>query len=117
MKKILLVACAVISVVSAANTWAGGDVGEGKAAVEKFGCAACHGADFNSPIDPSYPKLAGQHQAYLEHALVAFRRGGGVANGRVSAIMNGQAKPLTDKDIANISAYLASLPGNLVTQK
>jgi cytochrome c553 len=115
MKKILLVTA--IAMTFAANVWAGGDINEGKAAVEKFGCAACHGANLNSPIDPSYPKLAGQHQNYLEHALVAYRRGGGVANGRVNAIMNGQAKPLTDKDIANITAYIASLPGSLVIQK
>jgi cytochrome c553 len=115
MKKILLVTA--IAMTFAASAWAGGDINEGKAAVEKFGCAACHGADFNSPIDPSYPKLAGQHQNYLQHALVAYRRGGGVQNGRVNAIMNGQAQPLTDKDIANISTYIASLPGSLVVQK
>lgn len=117
MKKILLTAGTAISLAYAANVWAGGDVNQGKAAVEKFGCAACHGVDFNTPIDPSYPKLAGQHQGYLEHALVAYRRGGGVANGRVNAIMNGQAKPLTDIDIANIAAYLSSLSGNLIVQK
>lgn len=117
MKKILLLAGTAISMACTANVWAGGDVNEGKAAVEKFGCAACHGIDFKSPIDPSYPKLAGQHQEYLEHALVAYRRAGGVANGRVNAIMNGQAKQLTDKDIANITAYVSSLPGSLVLQK
>ena len=100
-----------------ASSFAGGDVNEGKAAVEKFGCAACHGADFNSPIDPAYPKLAGQHQDYLAHALVAYRRGGGVSNGRVNAIMNGQAKPLSDKDIENISTYISSLPSTLVLHK
>ncbi|MET3107555.1 cytochrome c553 [Oxalobacteraceae bacterium GrIS 2.11] len=115
MKKILLAIAMTATVATSA--WAGGDISEGKAAVEKYGCAACHGADLNSPIDPTYPKLAGQHQNYLAHALVAYRRGGGVANGRVNAIMNGQAKPLTDKDIANITAYIASLPGNLVVQK
>jgi len=114
MKKLLLLAASVILM---SNAWAGGNANEGKTAVEKYGCAACHGADFKSPIDPTYPKLAGQHQDYLEHALVAYRRGGGVANGRVNAIMNGQAKPLTDKDIANITAYISSLPGSLVLQK
>jgi cytochrome c553 len=28
--------------------------------------------------------------------------------------MGGQVKPLSDKDIADIAAYLASLPSNLV---
>ena len=29
--------------------------------------------------------------------------------------MTGQVKPLSDKDIADIAAYLASLPATLVT--
>ena len=114
MKKTVLSAALIVSMSSA---WAGGNPGDGKAAVEKFGCAACHGADFKSPIDPSYPKLAGQHQDYLAHALVAYRRGGGVVNGRVNPIMNAQAGLLTDKDIQNITAYISSLPGTLVLQK
>ena len=117
MKKILLIAGSVMTLTFAGSSFAGGDISEGKAAVEKYGCAACHGANFNSPIDPAYPKLAGQHQSYLAHALIAYRRGGGVSNGRVNAIMNGQAKPLTDKDIENITSYVASLPGSLVLQK
>jgi len=118
MKKLLLLAgTAAGAAIFVSNVWAGGDVTEGKAAVDKYGCAACHGVDFKSPIDPTYPKLAGQHQDYLAHALVAYRRGGGVANGRVNAIMNGQAAPLTDKDIQNITAYISGLPGTLVLQK
>ncbi len=29
--------------------------------LKKGNCASCHGENFNKPIDPSYPKLAGQH--------------------------------------------------------
>ncbi|MBK4736950.1 c-type cytochrome [Noviherbaspirillum pedocola] len=93
------------------------DVNAGKSATEKYNCAACHGKDFNTPIDPSYPKLAGQHRDYLEHALVAYQRGGDGPNGRSNAIMGAQAKPLSRQDIANIAAYLNSLPGSLVLRK
>ncbi len=79
-------------------------------------CAACHGADFNKPIDASYPKLAGQHPDYLSHALTAYKRGSG-ANGRNNAIMAGQVAALSDKDIADIAAYLGSLPSTLHTGK
>jgi cytochrome c553 len=113
----LLLAGAALSLAVAANSWAGGDVAAGKAAVEKYGCAACHGADLNSPIDPTYPKLAGQPQDYLAHALVAYQRGADVANGRVNPIMSGQAKALSAKDIENITAYIHSLPGSLVLKK
>eukprot|EP01030_Chromulinospumella_sphaerica_P007980 gene7980-7808_t len=79
-------------------------------------CFACHGKDFNSPIDPTYPKLAGQHKDYLEHALTAYKRGD-AANGRNNAIMGGQVKALSDQDIRDIAAYLHSLPGSLVSRR
>ena len=117
MKKLFLLAGAALSLTVAANSWAGGDINAGKAAVEKYGCVACHGADLNSPIDPTYPRLAGQPETYLKHALVSYQRGADVANGRVNAIMNGQAKALSAKDIENIAAYAHSLPSSLVLKK
>jgi len=113
MKKILACAAVLVSF----NAFAGGNIEAGKAAVTKYSCSACHGADFNSPIDPTYPKLAGQHQDYLEHALIAYQRGANGANGRGNAIMGAQAKPLSHQDIQNIAAYLHSLPGSLVLRK
>ena len=117
MKKILASAMVLFSCAASFDTLAGGNIDAGKALTDKYSCAACHGKDFNSPIDPSYPKLAGQHQDYLAHALTAYRRGGSAANGRSNAIMAGQAKPLSDKDIADVAAYLHSLPGSLVMRK
>jgi cytochrome c553 len=113
MKKILAGAAVLLSF----NAFAGGDIEAGKAAAQKFNCAACHGADFNTPIDPSYPKLAGQHQDYLAHALIAYQRGADGPNGRGNAIMGAQAKPLSHEDIRNLAAYLHSLPGSLVVRK
>lgn len=115
MKKSTLLA-ALLAAVSFSAV-AGGNIDAGKAAAEKFNCAACHGKDFNSPVDPAYPKLAGQHADYLAHALKAYQRGGDAANGRGNAIMGGQAKALSNTDIENIAAYLHSLPGSLVLQK
>jgi cytochrome c553 len=96
---------------------AGGDIAAGKAVAAKYNCAACHGQDYNSPIDPSYPKLAGQYAEYLEHAMIAYQRGGDHINGRSNAIMAAQAKPLSKKEIQDISAYLSSLPGSLVVRR
>lgn len=117
MKKILLVAVSALVLSGSGNVWAGGDVGAGKLAVEQHGCVACHGAGLNAPIDPTYPKLAGQAQSYLQHSLTAYRRVAGASNSRVNAIMNGQAAALTDQDIVNISTYIASLPGTLILKK
>jgi cytochrome c553 len=114
MKK--TIACAALLAIST-GVLAAGDIDKGKAAVEQHACFSCHGKDYNTPIDPSYPKLAGQHQDYIEHALIAYQRGTGGTNGRGNAIMGAQAKPLSKDDIHNIAAYLHSLPGSLVTQK
>jgi cytochrome c553 len=83
------------------------DIAAGRAKHEQA-CAACHGKDANSPIDPSYPKLAGQHRDYLERALLDYRAGG-----RKNAIMAAQAQALSRADITNLSAFYASLPGSL----
>ncbi|HEY5799359.1 MAG TPA: cytochrome c [Burkholderiaceae bacterium] len=114
MKKSVILA--VLAAAFTVNAQAAGNVANGKALADKFKCAACHGADYNSPIDPSYPKLAGQHVTYLEHALVAYKRAD-AGFGRNNPIMTGQAKPLSDRDIKDIAAYLHSLPGTLVLRK
>lgn len=105
---VALVLCSVMSLAHA-----GGDIDSGKALTAKYNCAACHGANFNSPVDPSYPRLAGQHADYIEHALVSYKRGVDGMNGRGNAIMGGMAKPLSHQDMSDIAAYLSSLPGSL----
>ncbi|MCI4566445.1 cytochrome c [Lysobacter sp. CFH 32150] len=71
-------------------------------------CVDCHGADGNKPIDPTYPKLGGQYASYLEHALQAYRKGD-----RENALMAGQAKTLTDQQIADLGAYFSAAPSEL----
>ncbi|MBI1889181.1 MAG: cytochrome c [Burkholderiales bacterium] len=115
MKKIIASMLVAFASTLSFNTFAGGNIEAGKALAQKA-CAACHGADFNTPIDPAYPKLAGQHQDYLEHALIAYKRGDG-PNGRNNAIMTAQATALKAQEIKDIAAYLHSLPGSLVLRK
>lgn len=114
MKKTLLAAALIAASFSA---FAGGNIEAGKAVAEKNNCASCHGKDYNSPIDPGYPKLAGQHKDYLEHAMKAYKRGADGANGRGNAIMVGMAKPLSAQDVKDVAAYLHSLPGSLVVRR
>ena len=42
---------------------AAGDVAAGQA--QAVTCAACHGQDGATAIDPTYPNLAGQNEVYL----------------------------------------------------
>lgn len=86
-----------------------GPVGNAAAGQEKSkSCAACHGATGNETLDPSYPKLAGQHPEYLAKALHDYRSGK-----RNNAIMAGMAAPLSDEDIGDLAAYYASQEGEL----
>jgi cytochrome c553 len=117
MKKILACAVAAFSAGVSFNAVAAGDVAAGKAAADKYNCFACHGKDYNTPIDPGYPKLAGQHRDYLEQSMIGYKRGADGANGRGNAFMGAQVKPLSRQEIRNIAAYLHSLPGSLVLRK
>lgn len=117
MKTILSLTAFSLAVLLPFSAHADKRIEAGKAAVTKFNCAQCHGADFKTPIDPAYPNLAGQHRDYLKHALTAYKRGGEGTNGRANAIMVPEARKLSNQDIENIAAYLSSLPGTLVLRK
>lgn len=83
------------SVASAADLAAG-------AAKAKEVCSACHGVNGNS-VDPSFPRLAGQHPDYLAKALRDYKSGD-----RNNAIMKGFAAALSKQDIENLSAYFSA---------
>ena len=79
----------------------------------KANCASCHGADFSKPIDPSYPKLGGQHADYLFVALKAYKVENNRTVGRGNAIMAGMAKQYTNAELKQLASYLASVEGDL----
>lgn len=108
MKKLALSLTLLFSVAGANQAFAfDGDAkaGKDKAAV----CAACHGADGNSPV-AMYPKIAGQHAHYIEKQLKDFKAGmtSGGKEGRNNAIMGGMAMPLSEQDMKDVAAYFAS---------
>ena len=72
---------------------------------EANSCVGCHGADGNSMIS-SFPKIAGQYEDYIYHALRSYQNGG-----RNNAIMNGIAGTLNDKQMKKLSKYFASQKG------
>ena len=66
-------------------------------------CAMCHGPVGLSVL-PSAPHIAGQPAFYLEEQLRLYRSGK-----RTNEIMSVIAKPLTDAEIENLSAWYASI--------
>lgn len=100
MRRSTAILGATLLTLTTAPVHAAGDAAAGKA--KSPVCIGCHGPDGNS-TNPIWPKLAGQHAAYLVKALKDFRRGT-----RKDPTMNAMAKPLTDADIENLAAYYAS---------
>jgi cytochrome c553 len=103
------------SVVTVADTPAVAPSGDVAALLAKGACASCHGANFNKPIDGTYPKLAGQHADYLYVALKAYQTEANPYLGRSNAIMIGQAKQYKHSELRAIAQYISSLPGELKT--
>ncbi len=86
-----------------------GDVEAGKGL--GYSCLGCHGIEGYRNAYPSYrvPKLGGQKAAYLVIALKGYRDGT-----REHPTMAGQASSLSDKQIDDVAAYLASIGGDTV---
>jgi cytochrome c553 len=78
-------------------------------------CASCHGANYATPIDPSYPKIAGQYADYLYASLKAYQQDKNQYVGRSNPIMMGMARPFTHAELKAMSDYIASLPSDLKT--
>jgi len=105
MRTLLSLAAALLLVHGSAL--AGGDIDAGKA--KSATCAACHGADGNSPTG-AFPIIAGQYEDYLVRAMEDYSNGK-----RKNPIMTGLAAPLSAQDRADLAAYFASQPSSLYT--
>ena len=93
------VCCITLSIVASNSTAVGNaEAGKSRAVV----CSACHGVDGNSN-NPIWPKVAGQHAAYIVKQLKAFKSGE-----RKDPVMASMAAPLSDQDMENVAAYFAS---------
>src|SRR5688572_21187927 len=83
------------------------------ALLTKGNCASCHGVNFSKPIDPSYPKIAGQYADYLYVALKGYQIEGNPHVGRSNPVMTAQVKQFKRGELKAMANYLASLPGEL----
>jgi cytochrome c553 len=83
------------------------------ALLQKGACISCHGDNFNKPIDPSYPKLAGQHKDFLFVALKSYKTENQSTWGRSNGVMGGIAKQFSNAELKAMSAYIASLDGEM----
>ncbi len=100
MKKTAVLLVTVATWFVAANAIAAGDAAAGKS--KSASCGACHGPDGNS-TNPTWPKLAGQHAAYVVKQLKAFKSGE-----RKDPLMSPMAAGLSEKDMQDVAAYYAA---------
>jgi len=100
--------CSVLAAAPAvaADPPAKPDLVKGQTIASKL-CAACHGADGNSPT-PANPKLAGQAAEYLEKQLHNFKAAQGKKPERDNPVMAGMVASLSPSDMRNVAAYYAS---------
>ena len=83
------------------------------ALLQKGACVSCHGDNFAKPIDPSYPKIAGQHADYLFVALKSYKVEKNNNLGRSNAIMAGIAKQFTNAELKALANYIGGVEGDL----
>ena len=108
---------AQLGVVAGAAALPKAPAGSTKAAelVAKGACTSCHGESLNQPVDPGFPKLAGQYRDYLFVALKSYKAEGNPNVGRGNAVMGGVAKQFSHAELKVLAEYLASLPGDVKT--
>ena len=105
----LATALLITTAFFAQPAFAEGDVEAGKQLA--YTCLGCHGIEGYRNAYPSYrvPKLGGQKAAYLVIALNGYRN-----KTREHPTMIGKAASLSDKDIEDVAAYLASIGNETV---
>jgi len=100
MNSIIKKAALALGMVAAAQmAHAAGDASAGQ--TKAAACAACHGADGNSPA-PTFPKIAGLGEKYLLKQMQDIKSGE-----REVPEMIGQLDNMSEQDLADIAAFFA----------
>lgn len=104
MKRIIVL-LAMTTLASGALAAGNADRGAEKA---KQLCAACHGTDGNTPLQPDYPRIAGQYEDYTYIALRDYKSGA-----RKNAIMASQVANLSRQEMQDLAAFYSRQKGSL----
>lgn len=102
MKKTVIAAAAITLAGAFGSAVAAGDPAAGKA---KYAiCVGCHGPTGAGNEALKYPKLSGRDAAFVAENLRAFKSGA-----RDNATMKAMTAGLTEADMDNLAAYVATL--------
>jgi cytochrome c len=70
-------------------------------------CVACHGKDGKTPLQPVYPKIAGQNQAYTLQQMKDIKSG--ARNNGQTGAMKGVMGLVSDDEMQALSEYIATM--------
>lgn len=104
MKQVYGVVLGIGLAALSTSALADGDIAAGKN--RSASCVACHGMAGKVSV-PMYPNLAGQNELYLEYSMQAYKKG--ERSGGQAEVMKAYVAGLSDRDIADLAAYYASL--------
>jgi cytochrome c553 len=80
---------------------------DSKALYEEKGCPACHGEDAKTPLQPGFPRLAGQNADYAFNQMKDIKSG--ARAGGSSEAMKPLLDAVSEADMRQLADYLASL--------
>ena len=103
LKKILMTTLAAGACLAAANAQAE----DGATLYMTKTCVACHGAEGKKPLQPNYPKLAGQNADYALQQMKDIASGD--RNNGQTAAMKGVMHLVSEDEMKAIADYLAGL--------
>ena len=95
---------AVLGAIAATPAFAA----DGKALFADKGCTACHGEDAKTPLEPGYPRLAGQNADYMFNQMKDIKAGAR-ANGLSVDTMKPILEDVTEPEMRAMADYLAGL--------
>lgn len=102
MKGLVLVAGAVLSLGVMGSAFAA----DGAALYKSKTCFSCHGQDANTPIMPTYPKLAGQNADYAYNQMMDIKSG--ARSSGQAAVMKGIMAMVSPEEAKAIAEWLSA---------
>lgn len=107
MLKIRLISLAAAAVVLSLGSVGGAVAADGAELFKTKTCWSCHGKDANTPIMPTYPRIAGQNADYAFNQMKDIKSG--ARNNGQTAAMKGVMGLVSEEEMRAIADWLSTL--------
>lgn len=106
MLKIRLISLAAAAVVLSLGSVGGAVAADGAELFKTKTCWSCHGKDANTPIMPTYPRIAGQNADYAFNQMKDIKSG--ARNNGQTAAMKGVMGLVSEEEMRAIADWLST---------